>query len=81
MGDNEDALEKTIVALEGLTDEHAALIEQARTLARTLDVGDADDSKLHGEYRQVLKMLMELGKKQEVDAFVEALKKLALKDD
>ena len=73
MGANLEALERTIEALEGLTDEHAALVEHARTLARAIDTGESD-AKEHGEYRQVLKVLLEVGKKQELDAFAEILR-------
>lgn len=73
-GDNLNALERTIGALEGLTSEHDALVEHARTLAREIDTGDSSDSKTHGEYRQVLKMLLEVGKKPDLDAFGEILK-------
>jgi hypothetical protein len=79
MGKNTAALERTIKALAGLNSEHDALIEHARTLALTIDSlnGAPLDTKLHGEYRQVLKTLLDVGKAQEVDAFAEALRKLA----
>lgn len=73
MGSNTAALERTIEALEGLTDEHEAVVEQARTLATQIDAGDSD-SKLHGEYRQVLKILLEAGKKKDIDAFERLLR-------
>lgn len=78
MTGNIEALEKSIAALEGLTDEHAALVEQARTLALHLDCGAGvvDPSKLHGEYRQVLKMLFEAGKKRGLDDFAKLLQEL-----
>lgn len=76
MGANADALEKTIGALQGLTDEHAALVEHARTLADLLDLGGALESKLHGEYRQVLARLELVGKKKDIDAFEQLLQKL-----
>jgi hypothetical protein len=74
---NEDALERSIAALEGLTDAHAAIVEQARTLARSIDTGNENvDSKMHGEYRQVLKVLFEVGKKQGLDDFAKLLLEL-----
>jgi hypothetical protein len=72
---NANALETTIKALEGLTPEHTAIVEQARTLARSIDSGIAD-SKTHGEYRQLLKVLLDVGRKGEVNAFEELLKQL-----
>lgn len=75
MGSNSAALERTIEALEGLSDQHDAVVEQARTLASEIDAGD-NDSKLHGEYRQVLKLLLEAGKKKDVDAFERLLREL-----
>ena len=75
MSTNSKALETTIDALEGLTAEHAALVQHARTLAASLDAG-AEDVKTHGEYRQVVKALLEAGKKKDVDAFERLLREL-----
>lgn len=72
---NVQALETTIDALQGLTEEHRAIVEQARTLARLMDY-DSTDSKLHGEYRQTLKTLLEVGRKRDVDAFERVLREL-----
>lgn len=74
-GANGAALEKTIAALEGLSDSHAAVIEQARTLAREIDAGD-QDAKKHGEYRQVIKILLEVGKKTEIGAFERLMREI-----
>lgn len=81
VGDNQQALEKTITALEGLSDEHAALIEHARTLATEIDVGDESDAKTHSEYRQVLKMLLDVGKKKGIDNFERLLRELRGEED
>lgn len=72
---NIDALERALEALEGLTTEHDAIVEHARTLARDIDSGESD-SKTHGEYRQVLKMLLEVGRKRDIDAFERVLREL-----
>ena len=80
MGANLAALERSIEALEGLTEEHDALVEHARTLATQIDAGEGD-AKQHGEYRQVLKMLLDVGKKQQLDAFAEILKLMRGEDE
>jgi hypothetical protein len=77
MAANAAALERTIEALEGLTSEHDALVEHARTLAKLLDTATgALESKLHGEYRQALAKLLEVGKRKDVDAFEKVLSAL-----
>jgi hypothetical protein len=75
MQSNAEALESAITALQGLGDEHAAIIAHARTLAREIDL-EPSEAKLHGEYRQVLKMLYEAGATREVDAFERLLTQL-----
>ncbi len=74
-GSNAAALEVALEALEGLTDEHVAIVEHARTLARLIDQYPTE-VKLHGEYRQVTAKLLEVGKAKEVDAFEKLLKEL-----
>lgn len=69
---NSDALEATIVALEGLKPEHAALVKHARSLAKSIDnqmTGDGADLKLHTEYRHVLSELLSAGRAEELDAY------------
>jgi hypothetical protein len=69
---NAAALEKTIKALPALSDEHAALIEQARSLARAIDAGAAE-APIHAEYRHALRNLLEAGRPEEADAFEKLL--------
>jgi glutamine amidotransferase PdxT len=73
---NVEALEIAIAALDGLTNEHAAIVEHARTLARAIDGGESVDVKLHGEYRQVCKVLIEVGKKRDLDEAAKILERL-----
>lgn len=65
---NSDALDLTISALPGLTDEDAALIAHARLLARLLDQFPTE-VKLHSEYREVLRRLTAAGQAESVDEF------------
>lgn len=79
--DNVAALETALSALDGLNDEHAAIIEHARTLAREIDEAEIADMRVHSEYRQVLRTLLEVGKKQEVDVFERILEELGKRSD
>lgn len=76
VGNNAAALETMITALEGLTHEHQGIIEQARTLARAIDGVGGFEAKIHGEYRQVLNKLLEVGRKRDLDAFERVLREL-----
>lgn len=57
---NTAALERALKAL-ALEDEHAGLVQLARSLAATLDGGGTADGNLVREYRQVLDMLAKAG--------------------
>lgn len=76
MSENAAALERALTALEGLTPEHAAIVEHARTLARQIDRDLLGSDKLHSEYRQVCKNLLDLGRKKDLDAFEKLLREL-----
>jgi hypothetical protein len=56
---NAEAIEVTIKSLD-LDASYAALVQFARSLARTLDAED-NEANLAREYRQVLDMLMKAG--------------------
>ena len=64
---NQLALSSTLLALTGLDEQHTALVEHAKTLARLLDEYPTE-VKLHSEYRQVMAALLLLGKPKEQDA-------------
>lgn len=66
-GANAKALTKALKALSGLTDEHAALVEHAKQLAKLVDdFPNAIDA--HREYRTALHKLVEIGKPKSEDA-------------
>ncbi len=71
---NQRALNKTLRALT-LGDEHAALIAHAKTLASLVD-GYPYETKLHSEYREVIKRLVEAGTAESPDAFAELLRQI-----
>lgn len=65
MAKNITAANRAIRALD-LGDEHAALVELVRTLARSLDFGGCEscktsDAMIAREYRQALKQLADVG--------------------
>lgn len=71
---NQRALAKTLRSLT-LGPEFSALIAHAKTLASLID-GFPYETKLHSEYREVLKRLIESGRPKEVgalDKLVEAI--------
>jgi maleate cis-trans isomerase len=71
---NQRALNKTLRALS-LGDEQAALIAHAKTLASLVD-GYPYETKLHSEYREVVKRLVEAGTAESPDAFAELLRQI-----
>jgi hypothetical protein len=77
---NEDALERTIVALDGLKPEHAALVKHARSLAKSIDAGmngEGADLKLHTEYRHILAELLVVGRAEELDVYEKLMRDIA----
>lgn len=64
---NVRALNKTLRALT-LHDEHSAMVAHAKTLATLID-SYPYEAKLHSEYREALKRLLEAGSPEEADAF------------
>ena len=59
-GPHRASLERSLSAL-AVYDEHAALVESARSLAVAIDEADTFDDKLRREYRLALDALMEAG--------------------
>lgn len=75
---NQRALNKTLRALT-LRDEHAALIAHAKTLASLVD-SYPYETKLHSEYREALKRLLEAGQPEAADALEELFRQIGAEE-